>query len=310
VTSETAVVVWDGETETIMLRLGTKTDAVNAGLLVPTPSPATAELGDEQVFTDLAAVTAPRQESRWHLFGPPLLGGGDGGDGASAGGPGDGVQVLASVDLGPLRATTIAAANTPDLQAWLTSHDYDASPELLASVSPYVQEGWTFVAIQLTAEGESLDGNLPPIAMRFTSREAVYPMRMSSVADESQQPLVYVLAEHRMLRTDSVASGLTRPDITFAGTVSPADVSSPDLQEWLATTPFLTKSSQWLPDPSEVIADFTYEAAAEDTTFQQVLYDEKYLLPGDLGALLVLLLMVGAVWLLVRLTRKRPTGGA
>jgi hypothetical protein len=222
VTSETALVVWDGETETIVLRLSTRTDAVNAGLLVPTPSPATADLGDEQVFTDLADVTAPRTESRWHLFGPPLLGGG-GGDDTSAGGPGGGVQVLASVDLGPLRATTIAAANTPALQSWLTSHDYDASPALLASVAPYVQEGWTFVAVQLTAAGESLDGDLPPISMRFTSHEAVYPMRMSSAADESQQPLVYVLAEHRMLRTDPVASGATRPDIAFAGSVSSAD---------------------------------------------------------------------------------------
>jgi hypothetical protein len=304
VTSETALVVWDGETETIVLRLSTRTDAVNAGLLVPTPSPATADLADEQVFTDLADVTAPRTESRWHLFGPPLLGGGGGGDDTSAGGPSGGVEVLASVDLGPLRATTIAAANTPALQSWLTSHDYDASPDLLASVAPYVQEGWTFVAVQLTTAGESLDGDLPPIAMRFTSHKAVYPMRMSSTADDAQQPLVYVLAQHRMLRTDPVASGATRPDIAFAGPVSAADVRAPDLRKWLATTPYLTKSSQWLPDPSEVVSDFTYEAAADDSPFHQVQYDDKYLLPGDLGALLVLLLVVGAVWLVVRLTRR------
>ncbi len=164
-------------------------------------------------------------------------------------------------------------------------------------MAPYVQESWTFVAVQLTADGETLDGDLPPIAMRFTSREAVYPMRMSSAADDAQQPLVYVLAEHRMLRTDPVASGSTRPDIAFAGPVSSADVRSPQLKDWLATTPYLTKSSQWLPDPAEVISDFTYEAAADDTPFHQVLYDDKYLLPGDLGALLVLLLVVGAVWL-------------
>jgi hypothetical protein len=307
VTSETALVVWDGETETILLRLSTRTDAVNAGLLVPTPSPATADLGDEQVFTDLAGVTAPRPATRWHLFGPPLLGGGGGGDDTSAGGPGGGVEVLASVDLGPLRATTIAAANTPALQSWLTSHDYDASPALLASVAPYVQEGWTFVAVQLTAAGESLDGDLPPIAMRFTSREAVYPMRMSSAADDAQQPLVYVLAEHRMLRTDPVASGSTRPDTTFAGPVAGTDVRAPELKQWLATTPYLTKSSQWLPDPSEVISDFTYRPAADDSPFHPVLYDDEYLLPGDLGALLVLLLVIGAVWLGLRLTRKRPS---
>jgi flagellar biogenesis protein FliO len=35
-----------------------------------------------------------------------------------------------------------------------------------------------------------------------------------------------------------------------------------------------------------------------------VLYDDKYLLPGDLGALLVLMLVVGAVWLVVRLVRR------
>ena len=73
---ETAVVVWDGTQETISLRLSTRTDAVTAGLLVPTPAPASVALGDEQVFTDLSTVIAPRKEQRWHLFGPPLLGGG------------------------------------------------------------------------------------------------------------------------------------------------------------------------------------------------------------------------------------------
>ncbi len=309
VTSETALVVWDGTDETILLRLSTRTDAVSAGLIVPTPSPATVELGDEQVFTDLADVTRPREESRWHLFGPPLLGGG-GGDGDSAGGPGapGGVQVLSSVDLGPLQATTIAAANTPALQQWLGSHDFDASPELLASLAPYVQETWTFVALQLhTTPGDTLQGDLPPIAMRFASKEAVYPMRMSSAASDSQQPLVYVLGQHRMLRTDPLATGATRPETWFAGQVSPADVRSRDLEGWLATTPYLTKTSQWFPDPSAITSDLTFEPAAEDTPVRQVIYDDHHLLPGDVGGLLVLVLLVGGVWLAVRLTRKRPT---
>ncbi len=79
---------------------------------------------------------------------------------------------------------------------------------------------------------------------------------------------------------------------------------APELKKWLAITPYLTKSSQWLPDPSEVISDFTYQAAADDSPFHQVLYDDKYLIPGDLGALIVLLLVAGAVWLVVRLVRR------
>ena len=77
------------------------------------------------------------------------------------------------------------------------------------------------------------------------------------------------------------------------------------LKEWLATTPYLTATSQWLPDPSQIVTDFTFARAPDDTPFQQVLYDDTYFLPGDVGALLVALLLAGAVWLTVRLLRRR-----
>ena len=133
-------------------------------------------------------------------------------------------------------------------------------------------------------------------------------MRMSSAAEETQQPTVYLLAEHRMQRTDPVASGSTRPDVAFAGTVSPGEVTSPTLREWLAATPYLTATSQWLPDPSQIATDFTFARAPDDSSYQQVLYDDTYLLPGDVGALLILLLVGGAVWLGVRLVRRPARG--
>jgi Uncharacterized protein conserved in bacteria (DUF2330) len=306
VTAETALVVWDGAQETILLRLSTRSDAVDAGLLVPTPTPAIVGLGDEQVFADLSHVTAPRTEERWHLFGPPLLFGSRGADGASAGGPQGGVEVLGSVDLGPLRATTLAATDAGALGTWLREHRYLTSPALTDAVRPYLDEGWSFVAVQLKAVGQALDGDLPPISLRFSSDEAVYPMRMSSIAQETQQPTVYVLAGHRMRRTDPVASGSTRPDVRFAGPVSPAEVTSPLLRQWLATTPFLTATSQWLPEPTQIVTDFTFARAPDDATFQQVLYDDTYFMPGDVGAGLMLALLVLASWLAVRLLRRRP----
>jgi hypothetical protein len=130
-------------------------------------------------------------------------------------------------------------------------------------------------------------------------------MRMSSVADDPQQPLVYVLAAHRMLRTDPVASTATRPAVLFEGPVSPGDVTSSTLQEWLATTPYLSATSQWLPEPSEILSDFTYQQAADDWPFHRVVYDESYLLPGDVGALLVLILLGAASWLVIRLVRRQ-----
>jgi hypothetical protein len=311
VSAETAVVVWDRTQETILLRLSTRSEAVTAGLIVPTPTPATVTLGEEQVFTDLAAVTEPRTEERRHLFGPPLLFGDGGGGGASAGGPGGGVQVLGTVDLGPLQATTLSATDARALDGWLEAHGYESSAALQAAVTPYVDEGWSFVAVQLNAVGQTLAGTLPPIALSFASDEAVYPMRMSSAAEETQQPTVYVLADHRMQRTDAVASGSTRPDVSFAGRLAPGEVTSPTLQGWLATTPYLTATSQWLPDPAQIVTDFTFARAASDTPYQRVLYDDSYLVPGDVGALVILLLVAGAAWLVVRLARGRhPNSGS
>jgi hypothetical protein len=310
VTAERAVVVWDGAQETILLRLSTRSEAVSAGLLVPTPTAAVVELGDDRVFTDLAAVTAPRTEKRWRLFGEPLLlGGGDAmGDAEAGGGPKNaGVDVLDSVDLGPLRATTLAAADPTALDAWLDDNGFATSPGLEQAVQPYVDQGWTFVAVQLDAVGEALDGDLPPIAMTFTSDQAVYPMRMSSAATESQYPTVYVLAEHRMERSDLVAQGSTRPDLAFAGRVSADQVTSPALQEWLVRTPFLTATSQWLPQPEQIVSDFTFVQAPDDEPFQMVTFDDASYLPGDVGALLILLLVTAAVWGGVRIGRRRST---
>lgn len=73
VEGETAVLHWDGRSETIHLQLQARSEAADAGLLLPTPTPATAALGDETMFTDLAAASAPREVQRRHLFGPPLL---------------------------------------------------------------------------------------------------------------------------------------------------------------------------------------------------------------------------------------------
>jgi uncharacterized protein DUF2330 len=311
VTAEKAVVVWDGSEETILLRLSARSQAVSAGLLVPTPASADVALGDEQVFTDLAAVTAPRTERRWHLFGDPLVLGSKnaGVDGEAGGAPGSsGVEVLEAVDLGPLRATILAAADPRALESWLQVHRFQTSPALKQSVQPYVDDGWTFVAVQLNAVGRALDGDLPPISMTFASDEAVYPMRMSAVAEEPQSPTVYVLSQHRMERTDPVASGPTRPDLAFAGRVSPDDVASSALKNWLRTTPYLTASSQWLPDPSHIVSDFTFGQAPTDESFQLVTYDDAYVLPGDFGVLLGLLLLVAAAWLVVRLLRRRPQG--
>lgn len=310
---ETAVLHWDGQVETIQLQLSAQGTDTEAGLLLPTPAPAEVALGDEAMFTDLAELSRPRTEERRHLFGPPALfgSGSGGGDGTAGGAPG-GVQVLSVEDLGPLEATVLTADDPAALEAWLDEHGYVMSEEFAAVVQPYTQEGWAFVAVQLTADGQALDGDLPPLEVTFDSGELVYPMRMSQAAEDHQATRTYVLSDHKVERTDATATEGSGAEVMFAGPIdAESRVNSPALAELVSTAPYLTTIDQDFPAPElMILSDFTFEQAADDQPFQRVDYRDTYVIPSDVAIILGLLglgVIGGVVALVVRLRRSRSS---
>ncbi len=62
VTGEQALVTLHGGTESIVMALDVQSIADNAGLIVPTPAPATATTADPGLFGELARLTAPKVE--------------------------------------------------------------------------------------------------------------------------------------------------------------------------------------------------------------------------------------------------------
>lgn len=216
------------------------------------------------------------------------------------------MQVLNVQDLGPLEATTLTADDPAALDGWLTEHDYRMSEEFEQLVGPYVDEGWAFVAVRLTIEGEALDGALPPLEVTFDSDALVYPMRMSQGATVTQRTRTYVLAEHKVERTDPTAPEGSGADTAFAGLVDLADVQSDLLRESLAQAPYLTTIDQTFSDPAESItSDFTFGTAADDQPYQQVYYTDTYLVPVDV-AILVGLAVVGLTGAGLWALRRRP----
>jgi len=305
--SETSIVRRQGGTESITMHLAMRSDTRDVGLLVPTPHPAKVSLGDSTDFDVLASASAPRQETRWHLFGPPALFGSHD-NGASSGAPhvGSGhVHALSTVDLGPLRATTLQADDPDALQAWLTAHRYRMRPDLSQAVAPYVAEGWSFVAIRLTQEGHDLNGKLPPLVMTFPSRQIVYPMRMSRAADHDQSVRVYVLARHRVHRTDASARGSSTPQVMYAGRVHTAYPKSAGLKKQLRTTPYLTTIDQDFNDPRhQVVSDLTFTRSDSDAGYQRVEWRDDYRIPVDV-AVIGILLVIGLAGLVAWRVRSR-----
>jgi hypothetical protein len=308
VNREVALITRDGGTESITMQLSMDSTGADVGLLVPTPTPAKVSLGETQTFTDLEAVTRPRRVEQFHLFGPPALidPGRSSGDTAGAA-PGSGVTALETVDLGPLAATTLQADDPRALQSWLDEHHYVLRDRLSTQVQPYIDEGWSFVAVRLTQQGKDIRGTLPPVVMTFASGRTVYPMRMSRAAADAQTVRTYLLDSHRQQRDDATARvGL--PAVVFAGSINPTDVRSASLAKSLATTPYLTVIDQYFADPAtQISSDFAFVPAPTDEQVIPTYTVDTYGIPIDVAILLLLVLTAAAV-VVSRMVSRRRTG--
>ncbi len=269
VAGETAALSWDGQRETILMRLSLQSQGTEAALLVPTPTPATVSAGKAATFTALRAATAPEviTDRRW--FGDSDA------DGAVAGGaPGAAAPtVLGQVQLGPLEATTLSGGDITGVQTWLRDNGYVMKPEVVATMSPYLAAGWSFVAIRLTGS-EPLSGALDPVRLSFAADRLVYPMRMSSAATTPQTVRLYVLGEHRVQRADADAARQS-VSVQFAGRLG--HVTDPDLAQLASGgRDYLTELYTYVSRPADITSDFTFADTA-DTDYRATTHRTEYI---------------------------------
>lgn len=267
VADETALVQWNGREETIVMKLALESDADNAALVVPTPTPARVAAGKTATFDELQRLTAPRVETKnewWESIGTSSSS-----DDATAAAPlGSAPNVLAQVQLGPLEATTLADGDLTGLQTWFSTNGYEMKPEVTQSLAPYVADGWAFVAMRLTS-ATPLDGDLDPVRLTFASDHFVYPMRMSAAATKSQSVRIYALSDRRVERRDVDAPN-QQVRTTFAGEVSHVD--DPDLAALVGDGAYLTSFTTYIAEPSEITSDFLLGPAKNGDDYQQVTY--------------------------------------
>jgi hypothetical protein len=302
IADEEALVTTAGGTETIVMRLNLKSSGNDAGLIVPTPTPATVTTTSPSLFDELASLSAPRIETRRHWrFGFGMAG--------SAAPAAEAPTVLRQVQLGPLEATTLTGGDVSGVQQWLDSHGYTMRPEVVARLDPYLSEGWAFVAMRLTST-DQLNGRLAPVKLVFASDRLVYPMRMSAAAQTSQRVVVYTLGEHRMQRTDPDAAA-QRVEVDYAGSVA-GRAHDPTLTELAGHGAFLTKISVDISDPSAITSDFEFGRAPNDDAFQQVVYRDRsvdvtpFVFFGGLLLVFVVAVAVG-IFFAVRTGRRQRT---
>lgn len=292
---ELAIISTDGSTEQIDMRLAMDTLADDAGLVVPTPAPATVSMGDLNLFAAIETQTTPKVVTTWDWWGPNPFAEDADGVGAVSGASGAAAPtVLGDVQLGPLHATTLAASDAQGLASWLDANGYRLSPQVEDLLGTYVQRDWYFVALQMTND-DTLDGELDPIRFRF-DRPAdglTYPLALSQAATNRQRVDLYVFDDHKV-DVDFVGYG---PVDRYAGG-TPLWAGPVDRPDLVSLGTYLTTYSLDFPAPaSQVHGDLAFARAKNDTEVGTVVYRTQVLrfagLP--LGWFLVLVSLVVVV---------------
>ncbi len=282
---EHAIISWRDGVEQIDLLLGVLSIDVEAGLIFPTPAPATVSLGDRADFEAIDRVTTPErvEEYDWWTFNTS---GGGAPDGAAP-------EVLDVVQLGPIEAVTLAASDSAGLQTWLSDNGFALAPEVTALLEGYVERGWYFVALKLTGDAP-LDGGLDPLRFRFETAEPVYPLELSRAALSPQTVRLYLFGDHRQ-RVSFV--GAETPAAWFTSWAAPVVGTEVD-----SFGDYLTVVELYFDDPaSQILGDLEFpDALSDETTGTDYRVSVPLGLFGiPLGWLIVAVIMFGGLGALV-----------
>lgn len=89
------------------------------------------------------------------------------------------------------------------LLSWLDEHNLKVEEEDRTVFADYLSRGWYFVVAKVKPDYKAdCEGLSAPLILRFASETPVYPLALGSRAKGSQETLIYVLSEQKMMTDD------------------------------------------------------------------------------------------------------------
>ncbi len=108
------------------------------------------------------------------------------------------VHVDKTARVGAYDIVVLRVEKAEDLDAWLSQHGFAALPQnALPIIADYAKDKWVFVAIKLTRE-EGGKSAPHPIKLVFESKEAVYPLKLTSLPGGNTFFELFVVAANRV----------------------------------------------------------------------------------------------------------------
>ncbi len=192
-TGEGIIFAVDGASNTVdaVINIQYQGTAAEFAWVLPLQSaPTSIEVAPAFLFSTMDRLTAPSFSTQWTTRGecrtPEYQGGsvdaaaGGFDAGASPGGPGSGVEVLAQKAVGPYHSVVIRSSDPEEMRTWLVENGYLVTAEMMLSVVPYVTKGDVLLALKL--RNDRAAGDIQPIWVQMTGSEVCVPIRLTAIA--------------------------------------------------------------------------------------------------------------------------------
>jgi hypothetical protein len=230
--AQKAFITWDPaeNVETFTVQPKFEGNAVDFGMVVPTPAKPKLDEMPRDFFKELAVFTIlePMDLNKYKRFQPLRM------EMAGAGGGGaprkSTVKVVESGIVGSLDYKIITAEKADDLFSWLKDNKYSYAGDE-KTLDFYTQRHWFFTVMkidpmQMTKRPDgSYSGDVTPTRFAFASQSLIYPLKITQISVRTQtEALFYVQAPDKMDMADdfsyqcswetmwSLATGLALPD--------------------------------------------------------------------------------------------------
>lgn len=181
-------------------------EAEDFSWVLPLPSVPDVDVGIDEIFTALRAVTDPRFEIEWQnedgceytnnccaMMEMSAGGSNEVDDGVGA------VEVLKEGAVGPYNFQVVGSEDGEALFNWLNDNGYDQSPEAKDLVEYYVETDFVFIAVKLSKDQEA--GDIRPLIVEYEAPNlACIPIRLTSIAAQADMPIFsWVLSDARAI---------------------------------------------------------------------------------------------------------------
>jgi MYXO-CTERM domain-containing protein len=208
---ENILFVMDGQNVEAHVQIEYQGSASRFAWVVPMPKIPDVSVGSEALFQNLLQGTVPSyglqvqpDQCGNQGFGGASAGGSGGGGGFGTGGAagsGGGPTVVYDKTVGAFQVVVLQGGTAQEVSDWLVTNNYQTIASAPSILQDYVQKGYVFAAIKLTAGANASE--IHPLVFKYQGTTPCVPLELTAVAaTEDMGVRAFFLGDDRVVPTN------------------------------------------------------------------------------------------------------------